>query len=106
MRKQKGASASMGKKGATTGHHGKLCASRSKGAMPWPPTSSLLELGPEEMPRPWRRAARLLGCSPAMEKSLHAGEKGSLLSDAAEKRESSLRHGERRAGVLLLGHTI
>jgi hypothetical protein len=41
-----------------------------------------------------------------MEKSLHAGEKGSLLSDAAEKRESSLRHGERRAGVLLLGRTI
>jgi hypothetical protein len=41
-----------------------------------------------------------------MEKFLHAGEKGSLLPDATEKRESFLRHGERRAGGLLLGHTI
>jgi hypothetical protein len=27
------------------------------------------EPGPEKVPRPWRRGARLLGCSPAMEKS-------------------------------------
>jgi hypothetical protein len=52
----------------------------------------------QRYPRPWRRGARLLGCSPAMEKFLHVGEKGSLLPDAAEKRESFLRHGERRAG--------
>jgi hypothetical protein len=51
--------------------------------------------------RPWE-----LGCSSftgAMEKFLRAGEKGSLLPDAAGKRESSLRaavwdeeHGQRR----------
>jgi hypothetical protein len=62
--------------------------------------------------RPWE-----LGCSSftgAMEKFLRAGEKGSLLPDAAEKRESSLRaavwdeeHGQRRlAGApgRALGH--
>jgi hypothetical protein len=46
-----------------------FCASCSKGTMPWPPASLLLELRPKEVPRPWRRGARLLGCSPAMEKS-------------------------------------
>jgi hypothetical protein len=89
MRKQRGASASMGKKGATTGHHGtgsrvpwgelglqlavpegeasqrrgarvQVCPGRkAEGAAPWTPASSLLELGPEEVLRPWRRGARL-----------------------------------------------
>jgi hypothetical protein len=32
------------------------CERESRGAMPWTPASSLLELGPEEMPRPgWSR---------------------------------------------------
>ena len=32
---------------------------KAEGIAPWTPASSLLELGPEEVPRPWRRGARL-----------------------------------------------